>query len=63
MSNEKKQLKVKLVRSTCGRLPNHRACVLGLGLRKLNQTVILKDDPCIRGLINKVAYLLHVEEI
>jgi large subunit ribosomal protein L30 len=63
MANQKKQLKVTLIRSTCGRLPNHRQCVLGLGLRKLNQSVVVDDNPCIRGLINKVAFLLRVEEI
>ena len=62
MVKQQKQLKVTLVRSPCGRLPNHRACVKGLGLRKINHTVTLTDNPCIRGLINKIIYLLQVEE-
>lgn len=56
-----KQVKVSLIHSTAGRLPVHRACVAGLGLRKLHQTVVLEDTPAIRGMINKVAFLLRVE--
>lgn len=63
MPSKKKQLKVTLVRSTIETLPNHKKCVKGLGLRKLHHTVILQDDPCIRGMINKVEYLLSVEEV
>lgn len=58
-----KTLKVTLVRSFFGRLRNHRDCVRGLGLRRLHHTVTVSDTPQVRGMIAKVAYLLHVEEI
>jgi len=57
---DSKQLKVQLIRSTIGRLPNHKACVLGLGLRRINQTVTVENTLCNLGMINKVAYLLKV---
>jgi len=57
-----KGLKVTLQRSTAGRLKGHIQCVRGLGLRRIGHTAVLVDDPCIRGMINKVAYLLKVEE-
>ena len=57
-----KKLKVTLVKSLIGRLPKHKACVRGLGLRRINHTVEVKDTPENRGMINKVAYLLKVEE-
>ena len=57
-----KQLKVTLVKSKFGRLAKHRACVAGLGLRRMHQTVTVKDTPENRGMINKVSYLLEVEE-
>lgn len=60
---KKKQLKVQLVRSLIGRLKNHKACVKGLGLGKVNSSAVLEDTPSVRGMINKVQYLLSVEEI
>ena len=57
-----KQLKVTLVRSPFGRWRNHRDCVRGLGLRRLHHTVSVQDTPQVRGLIEKVSYLLRVEE-
>ncbi len=57
-----KNLKVTLIRSLAKRLKNHQACVRGLGLKKMHQTVIVQDTPCNRGMINKVAYMLIVEE-
>lgn len=57
-----KSLKVTLVKSLIGRLPKHRACVRGLGLRRLHQTVEVMDTPQNRGMVNKVSYLLEVEE-
>ena len=57
-----KSLKVTLVKSLIGRLPKHRACVRGLGLRRLHQTVEVLDTPQNRGMVNKVDYLLKVEE-
>jgi large subunit ribosomal protein L30 len=59
----KKQIKVTLVRSINNVLPNHKACAKGLGLRRMHQTVILQDTPCIRGMVNKIDYLLLVEEV
>ncbi len=56
-----KTLKVTLVRSPVGTKQLHRQCVRGLGLRKIRQTVELQDTPSIRGLINKVAYLVKCE--
>jgi large subunit ribosomal protein L30 len=57
-----KELKVTLVKSKHGRLKNHRACVAGLGLRKMHQTVTVIDTPENRGMINRISYMLSVEE-
>jgi len=57
-----KKIKVTLVRSINGRLAAHKACVAGLGLRRMHHTVEVEDTPCTRGMINKVSYLLKVEE-
>lgn len=56
-----KKIKVTLVKSTAGRLESHKACVRGLGLRRVHQTVEVQDTPANRGMINKVCYLLNVE--
>ena len=58
-----KQLKVTLVKSRFGRLKNHKACIAGLGLRKIRQSVTVEDTPENRGMINKVSYLVQVEEV
>lgn len=58
-----RQLKVTLLKSRFGRLKRHRACVAGLGLRKIRQSVVVLDTPENRGMINKVSYLVSVEEI
>jgi len=58
-----RQLRVKLVKSTNGRIARHRACVSGLGLRRMNHSVVVADTPENRGMINKVSYLLQVEEV
>ena len=60
--NNGNKLTVTLTRSMHGRLKNHRACVRGLGLRRLNHTVMVEDTPSNRGMINTVAYMLRVEE-
>ncbi len=57
-----KSLKVTLVKSMSGRLKNHQACVRGLGLRRMHQTVEVIDTPENRGMINKAYYMLRVEE-
>jgi large subunit ribosomal protein L30 len=56
-----KTLKVTLVRSLIGTMRTHRATVRGLGLRRINHTVEMIDTPAVRGMINKVAYLLKCE--
>ncbi|MCP5141484.1 MAG: 50S ribosomal protein L30 [Chromatiales bacterium] len=56
------EIKVTLVKSLAGRLGAHQACVRGLGIRRIHQTVIVKDTPENRGMINKAQYLLKVEE-
>ena len=57
-----KRISVTLVRSRHGRLASHKACVAGLGLRRMHQTVQVIDTPENRGMINKVQYMLNVEE-
>lgn len=57
-----KKLKVTLVRSTCKRPASHKACVSGLGLRRLHHSVEVEDTPSVRGMINKAGYMLRVEE-
>ena len=59
---DKKTVKVTLVRSVNGRLASHKACVRGLGLRRIHHTVEVEDTPCTRGMINKVSYMLRIEE-
>lgn len=60
---KKKYLKVKLIRSISKVLPAHQACVRGLGLKGiLGREVEVEDTPAVRGMINKVIYLLQVEE-
>lgn len=60
-SSTKPTVSVTLVKSFYGRLPKHRATVTGLGLKRINHTVVLEDTPEVRGMINKVSYLLKVE--
>jgi large subunit ribosomal protein L30 len=58
---KKNTVSVTLVKSFHGRLPTHRATITGLGLKRINHTVVLQDTPEVRGMINKVSYLLKVE--
>ncbi len=58
-----KQLKLTLVRSTYGRLARHKACVSGLGLRRMHHSVTVRATPESLGMINKIAYMLKVEEV
>jgi len=53
-------VKVKLVRSPISTKADHRATVRGLGLRKLNSVSELEDTPAVRGMINKISYLVQV---
>jgi large subunit ribosomal protein L30 len=57
---DKKTLTVKLVKSVAGTKQSHRDTVRGLGLRRVNSTRTLEDTPAVRGMINKVAYLVLV---
>jgi large subunit ribosomal protein L30 len=57
-----KKIKLTMVRSANGRLASHKACIAGLGLRKMHQTVEVIDTPENRGMVNKVHYMLEVEE-
>lgn len=57
-----KTIKITQVRSTNGRVASHKACVAGLGLRRMHHTVEVNDTVENRGMINKVSYLLKVEE-
>jgi large subunit ribosomal protein L30 len=56
----KKMVSVTLVKSVVGTRGDHRATVLGLGLKRINHTRELEDTPAVRGMINKVAYLVRV---
>jgi large subunit ribosomal protein L30 len=58
----KKTINITLIKSLIGRIPKHIEIANQLGLKKLNRTVKHKDNPCIRGMINKIQYLLKVEE-
>ena len=61
MSNKK--ISVTLIKRKYGRLENHQKCLIGLGLRKMHQTRVISDTPENRGMINKISYLLKVEEV
>ncbi|TSA50791.1 MAG: 50S ribosomal protein L30 [Nitrosomonadales bacterium] len=54
-------VKVTQIKSVIGRIQSHRDCVRGLGLRRIRQSVEVQDTPAVRGMINKVSYLLKVE--
>ena len=60
---DRKMIRVTLFRSMHGRLADHKACVRGLGLRRMHQTVEHEDTPVIRGMIAKVKHLVTVEEV
>jgi large subunit ribosomal protein L30 len=58
---QSRKIKVTLLKSVIGTKPEHRASVRGLGLRRINHTVEVNDTPAIRGMINKVSYLVRCE--
>ncbi len=62
MADASKQVKITLVKSLSGRLKNHRACVRGLGLRRMHHSVTVTDTPENRGMINKIVDMLVIEE-
>ena len=59
---ENNTVTVTLVKSLIGRLPAHKACAAGLGIRKMHQTVSVTDTPENRGMINKISYMLKIED-
>jgi large subunit ribosomal protein L30 len=60
---QQKKLQVTLIRSMNGRLKKHQACIRGLGLRRMHQTVEVIDTPENRGMINKVNYMIECKEV
>jgi len=58
-----KKLRVTMTKSSIGRLKKHKACLIGLGLRRINHTVEVIDTAENRGMINKVSYMVSVEEV
>jgi large subunit ribosomal protein L30 len=62
MSTRPKTLRVTLIKSLNGRLAAHKACAAGLGLRRIRQTVTVQDTPSIRGMIDKISYMVKFEE-
>ena len=59
---KKNTIKVTLIRSPIGALPRHRECVRGLGLKRMHHTVELEDTSSVRGMVNKIDYMVRVEE-
>jgi len=62
MAAKDKTVKLTLTKSRHGRTPGHAECLAGLGLRRIRQSVEVADTPENRGMINKVAYMLQIEE-
>lgn len=58
----KKMLKVTQIKSSIGRLPKHKATLIGLGLRRIGHTVEVEDTPSVRGMINAVIYMVRIED-
>jgi large subunit ribosomal protein L30 len=63
MTEAKGKIKVTQIKSVIGTIEKHRACVRGLGLRRLNHSVVVMDTPENRGMINRVNYLVKAESI
>lgn len=59
---KKTYMKVTQTKSASGRLKNHKACLMGLGLRRIGHTVEVEDTPSTRGMVNTVNYMIRVEE-
>ena len=62
MAKAKKKIRLTLLRSRFGQTPGHAQCASGLGLRRRHQTIEVNDTPENRGMIDKIRYMLHVEE-
>jgi large subunit ribosomal protein L30 len=54
-------VRVTLIKSPAKRLENHKACVIGLGLRRIGHSVEVEDTPSVRGMINRISYMVRVE--
>ncbi|SVA15382.1 uncharacterized protein METZ01_LOCUS68236 [marine metagenome] len=63
MNKKIKKLRIKLIKSRFGRIKQHRACIAGIGLKKINQVVELDATPENLGMVNKIRYLVNVEEL
>lgn len=57
------QLEIRQVKSAIGRLPKHRGTLRALGLKRIGHTVVQEDTPVIRGMVDKIAYLVEVREV
>ena len=58
----KKTIKITQLKSSIGRLKEHKACLRGLGLRRIRHAVEVEDTPSVRGMVNKISYMIKVEE-
>ena len=58
----KKTLKITQLKSSIGRLKDHKACLRGLGLRRIRHVVEVEDTPSVRGMVNKISYMIKVED-
>ncbi len=58
-----KEVKITLTKSLIGRLKSHKACARGLGLLRTNHSVTVQDTPENRGMINKISYMLNIEDV
>ncbi len=56
------ELKIQLVKSLNGRLPQHVRIAEALGLKKIRQTVVKPDTPVIRGMVDKIGYLIEIKK-
>ena len=61
-TSKEKTVKLTLIKSANGRLKNHKACIAGLGLRRIGHSVEVIDTPSNRGMINKASYMLKIED-
>ena len=58
----KKTLKITQIKSSIGRLKDHKACLRGLGLRRIRHVVEVEDTPSVRGMVKKISYMIKVED-
>ena len=59
---DKPMIRVTQIKSAAGRLKRHQACVAGLGLRRIGHTVEVEDSPAVRGMIDRVSYMVRIAE-